>query len=104
MGGPLACLALEWCAWRRQDAAAARMVGLLIRYSLTSLVLGITLGGLLLALVWVAPRERYIAALGAIPASRLWFSLGELVFYFACLAGYLLILNRGGRWIVVRWV
>jgi len=104
MAGPLACLGLEWRARRNNDTASQNMARLLGRHCLLAFALGVGLGIVLLGLIWLMPGQRYFAALGTIPASRLWFGLGELVFYLGCMAGYLLLAERRGGWSVVRWL
>lgn len=103
-GGPLVCLGLEWRAARRRDVAAGNLARLLARHSMLALALGIALGVLMLGMIWHSPRERYFEALRAIPVSRLWFGLGELAFYFACMAGYLVLAGRRNGWRFMRWL
>jgi hypothetical protein len=97
MAGPVLCIWLEWRAGRRSDALAACMGPILARASVWALAGGIVLGILLLAIKYVASDPAYFAALGAIPASRLWFGLGELAFSLVLLALYATLWNRLSR-------
>ena len=51
----------------------------------------------LVGLMWFAGDRPYFAALGRIPVAQLWFALGELAFYFACLFGYRRLSASGRR-------
>jgi hypothetical protein len=94
MAAPLVCVWLEWRATRRADALAGRAGAALARIAPTALTFGMVLGGLLLALRWASDDRPYFAAIWAIPVSRLWFGLAELVFSLACLAAYAALWNR----------
>lgn len=89
MAGPLLCLALKRREVNLGDDAAGQVGRQLAKASLGSLAVGSLLGGGLLAVVWIGGAQRYLAALGAIPASRYWFALAEIIFYVACMSGVL---------------
>ena len=89
MAGPLLCLALKRREVKLGDEVASQVGHQLAKASLVSLAIGSLLGGALLAVVWIGGAERYLAALGAIPASRYWFALAEIIFYVACMSGVL---------------
>jgi hypothetical protein len=94
MGGPLACVWLQCSARRRGELVAeaiARRLAVLVVWALAG---GSILGGLLLALRYVADDRAYLSALAAIPSERIWFGLVELVFSFACLTAYVALRNR----------
>jgi len=93
MAGPLVCILLHQRARRfsapETDVVARRLAGL----AMASLAMGFLLGGVLLALRWSSNRS-YFEAASVIPASRYWFALAELAFYFACMAIYRGLWNR----------
>ncbi len=94
MAGPLVCVWLEWRQTRHADQTAGRVGLTLARASIWALTLGILSGVVLLAARWWLNDQSYLAALSTIPTSRLWFALGELVFYFACMGPYVGLWNR----------
>jgi hypothetical protein len=94
MGSPLICVWLEWRETRHGDKVSGRVGLSLARWSNWALAGAILLGCLLLAVRWWFDDRKYLAALGAIPRDRLWFALGELVFFFACMGGYLALWQR----------
>lgn len=98
MVGPLVCVWLEWREARRDDPLAGRAGRALAGLSIGALTAGIVVGTLLLAIRWAANDRDYFSAVATIPPSRLWFALGELVFFFACMVAYLSLWNRFGRW------
>lgn len=87
MAGPLVCIWLEWRETRHADPVAGSVGRALAGFVLWALAGGIAIGAILLAIRWSIDRP-YFSALAAIPQSRLWFGLGELLFYFACMAAY----------------
>ncbi len=94
MVGPLVCVWLEW----RETRYAERVAGLigqtwagLVNGTLAG---GIVLGSLLLAMRWWMDDRAYFSAGAAIPVDRLWFGLGELLFSFGCMGGYVALWNR----------
>ncbi|MEX2141639.1 MAG: hypothetical protein WD894_20405 [Pirellulales bacterium] len=97
--GPLYCVAAEWRGRRRGDVAAQRVARRFAVWSLIGFVVGITIGGVLLAILWYADRA-YWSALARVPRYRWWFFGGEVVFYFVCMIPYVVLWERvGGR----RW-
>jgi hypothetical protein len=97
MAGPLVCIWLEWRQASRGDELAGRMGPILARSSAWALAGGIALGILLLGLRYMAGDPAYFAALGAIPVSRLWFGLAELVFSLGLLGLYAGLWDRFSR-------
>ena len=98
MIGPLICVWLDWRRSRFGDDVAGRAGHTLARWANWSLTGGVLLGGLLLAARWWQSDDRYFAAVGAVPRSRLWFAGLELLFYFACMGAYVGLWNRWRRW------
>ncbi len=94
MAGPLVCVWLEWRETRHADSVAGGIGRSLARWSNWALTAGIVVGGLLLAIRWWLDDHVYISALTTIPRDRLWFALGELLFYFACMGAYLGLWQR----------
>lgn len=92
---PLVCLWLDWRAVRRDDAVAANLGRWLVRQSLIWLSVGIALGLTTLGLVRLIDWQRFAEAAGRIPASRYWFGVAELAFYFVCMGGYLVLWRDG---------
>lgn len=93
---PLLCIVLEWRESKYGDIAAGQIGRRLATFSLAALVLGITIGGLLLAMLWYADSD-YWAALGRVPLYRWWFAIGEIIFYLACMSAYVLLWDRASR-------
>lgn len=100
MAGPLVCVWLEWRGTRRGDQAADRLGKTLARATNWALTLGIALGTLLLAARWGFGDQTYLDAVAALPRSRLWFALVELLFSFACMGAYSALWDRWRDW---RW-
>jgi hypothetical protein len=94
MAGPLVAAWIEWRAGRRAEPQSDRLARRLAGLSLWALAGGSALGGVLLAIRYLADDRAYFAALGAIPTERLWFALAELVFSFVCLGAYVALWNR----------
>ncbi|HEV3138777.1 MAG TPA: cytochrome ubiquinol oxidase subunit I [Pirellulales bacterium] len=97
MAGPLICVWLEWRESRHADEAAGQVGLRLARFSNAALAIGIVIGGLLLAMRWWLDDRTYFSAVAAIPRDRLWFALGELLFYFGCMAAYIALWQRWRR-------
>ncbi len=97
MAGPLACI---WLA-RRQSRHNDRLAGVLdlefARASILALVVGIAVGCLELAILWLADDRDFWRALGSVAPGRLWFSLAELVFFAGCMAAYLWLAGQPVR-------
>ncbi|HEX4129999.1 MAG TPA: hypothetical protein VHZ24_08145 [Pirellulales bacterium] len=97
--GPFFCLWLQ----RRQMPLAVGLASWSMGSLGAAMVLGLAAVGLL-AIGYPGPLA---AGFGSVPESRLWFGVVELVFYFACLAGYLAVArrssdaSRGRRWTLV---
>ena len=89
MAAPLACIWLARRATRHADAQAGLIERRLAWHSMLALAFGMVLGTAQLGLLWLAGDRDFFAAVGHVPASRLWFSLAELVFFFGCMAAYL---------------
>jgi hypothetical protein len=68
-------------------------------WSVVGFVVGIAIGGGLLAILWHNERA-YWSAVGRVPPHRWWFFGGEVVFYFVCMVPYVLLWERarGQRW------
>ncbi|HEX3871271.1 MAG TPA: hypothetical protein VHV77_12585 [Pirellulales bacterium] len=91
--GPLFAVVLEYRSARGDDSSFGLAVAM-VRSSIAALVVAIVLGGAGVGLSSMLCREPLLAAARAFPAQRYWFGVIELVFYFACLAGYLALAPR----------
>src|SRR5258708_4622590 len=89
MIAPLACIWLGSRQSRHGDTLAGALQLRLARQSLAALAVGIGLGTAQVGLLWLAGDRDFFAAVGRVPAGRLWFTLAELVFYAVCMAAYL---------------
>jgi hypothetical protein len=98
MAGPLLAVGLQWRARRRGDSAASPLARRLAACSMASAAIGIGLGLAALVLAPHTESDQYRRALGQIPASRWWFVVGELAFYFVCMAAYVGPWRRLERW------
>jgi hypothetical protein len=94
MAGPFVCLWLEWRGSRRDDILADKTGERLSRDIVWSLLLAIAIGIAMVGVLWLRGDSAYFAAVWAIPASRLWFALVELVFSLCLLGGYAIGWNR----------
>ncbi len=90
---PLYCVAVEWRATRRGDAAAQQVARRLAVWAIVGFALGMVIGGGLLAILWHNDRA-YWSAVGRVPAHRWWFFGGEVLFYFVCMVPYVLLWKR----------
>lgn len=97
MVGPLACVWLRWSARRHADAASEAVARRLALAAIWALAGGSALGGLLLAVRYLADDRAYFSAVAAMPVDRLWFALAELLFSFGCLGAYAALWNRWRR-------
>ncbi|MBI3838141.1 MAG: hypothetical protein HY288_09450 [Planctomycetia bacterium] len=88
MTGPFVCVWLEWRETRHADEVAGRVGLRLARWANWALAGGIVVGCLLLAIRWWLDDQTYFSAVATIPRDRLWFALGELFFFFACMGAY----------------
>lgn len=95
-GGPLVALWLVGHGRGRPDALANRVGPWLLGASLGALVAAIVLGLATLGLFFAAHGESFLSSAGRVPASRYWFGVAELGFYFACV-GAAWALWRPGR-------
>ncbi len=93
MAGPLVCVWLEWRASRHGDLLAGRVGLSLARTAMWALVGGIASGLVLLALRWWLDAP-YVSVLLALPPSRLWFGVVELIFSLGCMIAYVGLWNR----------
>ena len=64
------------------------------RASLWALAVGVSVGCLELAILWLADDRDFWARVGSVATGRLWFSLAELVFFALCMAAYLWLAGR----------
>jgi hypothetical protein len=94
MAGPLLCIWLEWRDAKRDDPLARRIDLALARWSLAAFGLGILIGVALLGLLWLSDNEPYFAAVRTLPADRLAFTGGELLFYLVCQGVYCRLARR----------
>lgn len=85
--GPLLCIWLRRRELRRNDPLAGVVGRSLAKLCVLSLLGGVVLGFVLLAVHWKL-SERWLAAFLAVPRSRLWFGLAEVGFSLLCLAAY----------------
>ncbi|MGC3970715.1 MAG: hypothetical protein QM775_26285 [Pirellulales bacterium] len=96
-GGPILALWLFWRARRRNDATADAVGRRLLRGSLHGLYFGMVLGVLAAWLWWTAHAPQVTTAFEALPRSRYYFTLGELVFSAVCFEAWLALWRRGSR-------
>jgi hypothetical protein len=94
--GPIVAPLAEWRGTRRRlpefDAAALGLA----KWSILAAAIGFGLGLLALAAltVWSSADSAYFDAIKQVTTGRWWFTGGELVFYFVCMAAYLLLWRR----------
>jgi hypothetical protein len=92
--GPLMAIWLEWRATRRGDRLAGEIGRRLAIWSLAAAIIGVGLGLLaVFALPQLEPPE-YRQAFRRVTPYLWWSVVGELVFYVACMAGYILLWRR----------
>jgi hypothetical protein len=94
MGGPLLCLWLQCRGVRHNEATARVLDRQLAAWSQIALGVGILLGGVLLALLWLLDSGPYLAAVRMVPRDRLIYALLELLFSFACMGWYSRLARR----------
>lgn len=94
MACPLVSVWIEWRARRRSEHPSDGFARRLAVLAIWALAGGSILGGILLAIRYLADDRAYFAALWAIPPSRIWFGLAELLFSFVCLGAYVALWNR----------
>jgi hypothetical protein len=94
MAAPLACIWLARRSLRRGDALAGLLDVQMARASLLALVVGIAVGSLQLAIIYLTGDHDFWRAAAAVAPDRLWFSLAELVFFALCMTGYLWLAGR----------
>jgi hypothetical protein len=96
MIGPLAAAWYDWRGAKRGEPVLRELGRRLLLGSLVALVLGMALGGVLLAGRYFTD-PRYMNAAWSVPRDRLWFALAELVFSLTCLAICLALWRRWQR-------
>ena len=96
---PLVCIWLHRRERRRGDATAGRAGRLLATWAMLALLAGALFGLAAFALHWVADNEALFESLRAMPRSRLWWGVAELVFYLACMAVYVRWWGRLPAWL-----
>ncbi len=92
--GPLMAIWLEWRETRRGDLLAGEIGRQLAIGSLAAAVIGVGLG---LLTAFVLPQlepPEYRQALGRVTPYLWWSVVGELAFYFGCIAAYVLLWKR----------
>jgi len=102
MIGPLGALLLAGRARRRGDAAAASAARWLVQVAWQALAVAILLGLCLGLLLWATDGGRFFAGLKRLPASRLYFSALELLFYFVLVVPCAVCWTRLDRWPLLR--
>jgi len=102
MIGPLGAILLARRARRRNDPLAAAAARWLTRVAVAALALAIVLGFGLGLLMWSYGSGRLLAGLTRLPASRLYFSSLELLFYFVLVVPCAFWWDRLNRWPVWR--
>ncbi len=86
--GPLVCVWLKRREVRYDDAEAGRVGEFLAWQSVGSLLVGMVLGLLAVAVLWMSGRSAFFTALSAVPPRRLWFGVVELAFFLALMIWY----------------
>jgi hypothetical protein len=87
--GPLVAIWLDVRETRRHDALAGEVGRYLARQSLIWLSVGVALGAATLGLVWLVNWESFYETARRLPASRFWWAVPELAFYYVCMGAYL---------------
>lgn len=102
--GPIVAVAIEWrgSATRREvwRVIARRLVVWSIGAAAFGMGLGLVAAGALIASPGLGQPD-YWGTLARVPAGRWWFTGVEIVFYYTCLAAYVLLVGRM-RWL--RWL
>ena len=101
MAGPFVCLWLEWRGTRRDDILAAKIGERLARDAFWALLVGGVLGAAMVGLLWISDDAAYFRGVQAVPRSRLWAALGELLFSLALMAIYTFAWNWFAK---LRWL
>ena len=96
MVGPLLAAWYDWRGAKRGEPKLSELGRRLALVSLLAFVVGMVLGGGLLAGRYFTD-PRYMRAVAAVPRDRLWFALAELVFALVCLVLYLVLWRRWQR-------
>jgi hypothetical protein len=94
--GPLLAIWLHRRCYRHGDTAAGEIGRRLAKVSVSLLTLGILLGALLLGLMWQSGATTYFDSLRLFPARKYWYTLAELLFYYACMWPYISLWDRCG--------
>lgn len=95
--GPLVSLVLEWAALRRGLPAADDVARRVAGGALVAFLLGTTVGGAMLGLLWMRDGDPFVAAMLRFSQAKLWFAAAELVFYAVCQAIYVWMWPRVWR-------
>ena len=97
--GPLVCVWLRWRQTRHGDGTAALVGRKLARHSIVMFSAGMVLGLVLLGLLWIGGRRQFFDLIRDNPwlQWKLWWGLGELVFYLLCTWAYLVLWDRLDR-------
>jgi hypothetical protein len=85
---PLVCIWLKRRQVRRQDALAGDIGNRLAAQSIGWLVVGLMLGGVLVAWLWWSGDERFFAAAARVPQRRWWFGVVQIIFSLGCMIVY----------------
>ena len=100
---PLFCLLFQWQARRHHDVAVSGQVRPLSWLSMGTLLLGALAGLLVAALMWVQHDRALFEVLPRFER-KIWWGLGELVFYLVCLAVYIALDRPPGQSRRAVWV
>ena len=92
--GPLMAIWLEWRETRRGDSLAGEIGRRLAIWSLAAAFIGVGLGLLTALVLPQLERPEYRRALGHVMPYLWWSVVGELAFYFICIAAYILLWRR----------
>ena len=96
---PCYALWLEWQGARQNDLLANRLGRSLALGAIYALLIGMTLGGLSLLVLYLAGQTPYFEGLAIIPLRRIWFSAAELVVYLAGMTAYVVWWQTMPRWL-----
>lgn len=86
--GPFFCIGLAWIERRHRNIEAGEMGRRLATWCMILLGVGIGLGLVMAAILWLNGDDRFFAGLQRIPQRRLGFGVAELVFYLLCMLAY----------------
>ena len=95
--GPLACLMLEYRARKRGEPTTDALAMRLARLSVGSLWIGGLLGMVSVGFLSLGSNDWFLESIHRFPRIKFWNAGAELLFYLACMWGYLVWWKRSPR-------